>query len=82
MKKTYLGGPSPGHKYLNIGEGDTIKIMLKLLIYYRKGVPIELPHEEDSADQWSAKRQCWKRHEPPAIWTNSSCVQMADESAG
>ena len=50
-EENLFGGPFSCHKYLNIGEGDTMKIMLKLLIYYRKGVPIELPHKEDSADQ-------------------------------
>ncbi len=31
-----------------------MKIILKLLFYYR-GVPKELPYEEDSADLWSVK---------------------------
>ncbi len=38
---------------------------------------MEMPHEEDSADIWSVRRQCWRSHEHPAVWTNISCDQTA-----
>ncbi len=37
---------------------------------------MELPHEEDSSDVWSVRRQCWKSHEHPAVWTGISCDHM------
>ncbi len=73
--KDLFGSASLRHKYLVIGEGVRCR-QCSIVAYYR-GFPMELPHEEDSADIWSVKRQCWKSNEHPAVWTNIPCDQLA-----